>query len=87
LTEIKELTNLVRFGCLFDVQKWIEAGKPIRTSQKVRINPLRYSVEIGFQSMVEIFLRCSLLQTELDEMLNEAVEQHLLLLSKNAVSG
>jgi hypothetical protein len=51
LDEIKELASLVRLGCLFEVQKWIDSGKPIPTSLKTRINPLRFSVETGFQSM------------------------------------
>jgi hypothetical protein len=76
LDEIKELASLVRLGCLFAVQKWIDSGKPIRTSLKTRINPVRFSAETGFQSMVEIFLRGDLLQNELDEMLREAVRTH-----------
>ena len=76
LDEIKELPSFVRLGCLFGVQKWIDSGKSIRTALKTRINPLRFSVETGFQSMVEIFLHCHLLQNELDEMLWEAVQTH-----------
>jgi hypothetical protein len=43
---------------------------------KTRINPVRFSVETGFQSIVEIFLRGDLLQNELDEMLCKAVRTH-----------
>lgn len=55
LDEIKELANLVRFGCFFDVQKWIDSGKPIRTSLKTRINPLGFRLKQASKAWSRLF--------------------------------
>jgi ankyrin repeat protein len=71
--DIKELMRLVRAGKLFDVQKWIAAGKRTVPPKPYWFSPLRTAVEIGFHSMVEVLLQAGVEQDEKDYMLNQAV--------------
>ena len=79
--EAAELRALVRAGRLFDVQAWLEAGKPFRTNRFLLVplfvpfEPCVAAVETGFFSMVECFLRCKLLKRELNAMLSAAVQK------------
>ena len=79
--EAAELRALVRAGRLFDVQAWLEAGKPFRTNRFLLVplfvpfEPCVAAVETGFFNMVECFLRCKLLKPELNEMLCVAVQK------------
>jgi hypothetical protein len=79
--EAAELRGLVRAGRLFDVQAWLEAGKPFRTNRFLSVplfvpfEPCVPAVETGFFSMVECFLRCKLLKRELNAMLSAAVQK------------
>jgi hypothetical protein len=40
----------------FDVQAWLENGKPFRTITRTGVNPILDSVRKGFHSMVVPFL-------------------------------
>ncbi len=76
--EAKELRALVRMGRLFDVQTWLEAGKPFRTDRPsfIQSEPCVVAVKTGFFSMVECFLKRKLLKTELNTMLDIAIDMH-----------
>jgi hypothetical protein len=80
--EAAELRTLVRAGRLFDVQAWLEAGKPFRTNRFLSVplfvpfEPCVAAVETGFFSMVECFLHRKLLKRELNAMLSVAVQTH-----------
>lgn len=59
--EIKPLVELCRAGRLFNVQKWIAAGKPVnlpleRDKQARRKSPLRIAMEKGFHSLVQVLV-------------------------------
>lgn len=54
-------------------QAWLENGKPFRTTARIRANPILESVQIGFHSMVEVFLAAGLTPAERDDLLSEAV--------------
>ncbi|MEY4484402.1 MAG: hypothetical protein RL693_1854 [Verrucomicrobiota bacterium] len=58
LNPTKELLSLVKAGRLFDLQRWVAAGKPLRASESERHPALLIqAVESGFHSMVEEILR------------------------------
>jgi hypothetical protein len=73
IEELKELASLIRNGRLFDVQAWLESGKPFRATVRPRVNPILESVRTGFHSMVEVFLTAGLTPAERNELLSEAV--------------
>ena len=73
IEELKEHASLVRNGRLFDVQAWLENGKPFRTTARTRVNPILESVRIGFNSMVAVFLAADLTPVERNELLADAV--------------
>jgi hypothetical protein len=58
--EIKPLNELCKAGKLFEVQKWIAAGKPVNLSPPKKgsraKNPLEISIERGFHSLVQVLL-------------------------------
>ena len=59
--EIKPLTALCKAGRLFEVQKWIAAGKPVNPplspgSRHRRKSPLEVSMDCGFHSLVQQLL-------------------------------
>ncbi len=59
--ELEPLVSLCKTGRLFDVQKWVEAGRPLdpppSTSNRTRKkSPLEYALDLGFHSMVEVLL-------------------------------
>lgn len=59
--EIKPLILLCRQGRLFDVQEWIDAGRPIESplpepKRARKKGPLEISIETGFHSLVQILL-------------------------------
>jgi hypothetical protein len=75
---MRELRALIHAGRLFDVQAWLEAGKPFRTNRTsfIRSEPCVVAVKTGFFGMVECFLRQELTQPELNAMLAAAVPMH-----------
>jgi hypothetical protein len=59
--EIKPLVDLCKAGRLFDVQKWIDAGKPVNppdvpTRGNRKKIPLEVSIDRGFHSLVQVLL-------------------------------
>ena len=58
--EIKRLNELCKDGRLFDVQDWIQSGKPINPRQPEKRNrrrsPLEIAIDNGFHSLVQILL-------------------------------
>jgi ankyrin repeat protein len=59
--EIKPLISMCRQGRLFDVQQWIEEGKPIDSplpelKRARKKGPLEIAIEAGFHSLAQIFL-------------------------------
>jgi uncharacterized protein (UPF0297 family) len=71
--QLKELALLVRQGRFFEVQDWLAAGKPFRPISYRSARPLRDCARTGFYSMIELFIRQDLTQTELNEVLEEVV--------------
>ncbi len=70
--EAKELRALVRMGRLFDVQTWLEAGKPFRTDRPsfIQSEPCVVAVKTGFFSMVEcldVLQLCSRAEGRVDD--------------------
>jgi len=58
--EIKPLIELCKTGKLFEVQKWIAAGKPVNGPPSVsgyrRKGPLEVAINLGFHSLVKVLL-------------------------------
>jgi len=65
----KALVNLCRTGRLYAVEKWIAAGKPIRTPPQIKKTPLHVAMELGFHSLIELLIR----DEERFEVKNEAL--------------
>src|SRR4051812_31291324 len=65
----KALVNLCRAGKLYAVEKWIAAGKAIRTPPQIKKTPLQVAMELGFHSLVELLIR----DEERIEVKNEAL--------------
>jgi hypothetical protein len=74
--EASELVNLIKTGRLFDLQKWIAGGKPIRPEPGVKADPLVLAVKAGFHSMVAVLASTGLAVAELNRMLAATIEQH-----------
>lgn len=71
----KELLSLVKAGRLFELQKWVAAGKPLKSAESEK-DPeiLIHAVASGFHSMVEEVLRVGgWTATELIEGFNTAL--------------
>jgi hypothetical protein len=49
--KLKELASLVRNGRLFDVQAWLQSGKPSRSTARTKANPVLESLQTGFHSL------------------------------------
>lgn len=59
--DLEPLVVLCRTGKLFDVQEWINAGKPCALpkgarSRSARRHPLRVAMDTGFHSLVQVLL-------------------------------
>jgi hypothetical protein len=52
--EGKELARLCRTGRLYDVEKWIAAGKPLNIPVDKNKTLLRIAAETGFHSLIEL---------------------------------
>src|SRR5579872_4322592 len=58
--DAKELVRLCRTGRLYDVEKWIGAGKPLdvpAAKNRKSKTLLQIAVETGFHSLVELIAR------------------------------
>jgi hypothetical protein len=56
-SEAKELLNLCKLGRLFEVQKWIEAGKSLSVPAEAKTTPLGVALGNGFYSLVELLVQ------------------------------
>jgi hypothetical protein len=53
----KQLLDLCRTGKLYEIERWIDAGRSLRTPSKPKKTPLEVAVELGFHSLVELLAR------------------------------
>jgi ankyrin repeat protein len=74
--ELKELIQLIRHGRLFEVQKWIQEGRPIRLPEVGHfiVSPIQAAIRTGFHSMAEVMLDQLSKEEDLNGLLNEAVQ-------------
>src|SRR5437660_7225234 len=56
-SETKELLSLCKLGRLFEVQKWIEAGKSLSVPREAKNTPLQASLESGFYRLAELLVQ------------------------------
>jgi len=58
VSEVMEFSRLCREGRLFEVEAWLNAGKPANFGHKnVRCTPLGVAIDRGFHSLVEALLK------------------------------
>jgi len=80
--QAKELVALCRAGKLYDVEKWIVAGKSLDISGAAKRGPqrtlLEIAVEIGFHSLVELIAKNDTSQSAKDKALRDAVSSRRL---------
>lgn len=74
LAESKEFLKLCSHGKLYDVERWIASGKPIRVAAESKDTPLHVALDLGFHSLVELLVRHETDQSEKDRALRHAVE-------------
>lgn len=55
--DAKILLELCRAGRLYDIEKWIAAGKSLTVPADVKKTPLHIAVNMGFHSLVELLAR------------------------------
>lgn len=70
--EGKELLNLCRTGRLYDIEKWIAAGKPLDIPAKYG-SLLQVAVQTGFHSLIELIAKHENNQSSKDAALADAV--------------
>ena len=57
MSEVSEFSRLCREGRLFEVEAWLNAGKPANLEHKnIRCTPLGIAIDRGFHSLVEVLL-------------------------------
>jgi ankyrin repeat protein len=78
IEEGKLLLGLCRAGKLYEIERWIASGKPLRTPREVKKTPLQVAIDLGFHSLIELLVRNESLQEEKDKALNEAVSKRRL---------
>ena len=71
--EGKLLLQLCRAGKLYDIEKWIAAGKPLRMPPQTKKTPLQAAMEVGFHSLVELLVRHEDSQAAKNRALADAV--------------
>jgi len=57
VAEAKELTRLCEAGRLYDVERWIRAGRSTAVPPEIRKTPLKVAIATGFHSLIELLLR------------------------------
>jgi ankyrin repeat protein len=73
INESKAFLAFCRSGRLYDVERWIAAGRSIVTHSSIRRTPLLTAIDTGFHSLVELLARNQPQQEEKDRALVEAV--------------
>jgi ankyrin repeat protein len=70
--DTKELVNLCRAGRLYEIEKWIAAGKPLDVPAKCR-SLLRVALQTGFHSLIELVAKHEKNQSSKNAALADAV--------------
>jgi hypothetical protein len=70
--DTKELVSLCRTGRLYDIEKWIAAGKPLDIPTKYG-SLLQVAVQTGFHSLIELIAKHEKNQSSKDAALADAV--------------
>ena len=70
--DAEHLLRLCREGRLFELQAWVEAGKPLTVPSHYRQTPLRVALDTGFHSLIEFLLRHKNDQAAKDDVLRES---------------
>ena len=70
--DTKELVNLCRAGRLYEIEKWIAAGKPLDVPAKYR-SLLRVALQTGFHSLIELIAKHEKNQSSKNAALADAV--------------
>jgi len=78
IDESKTFLAFCRSGRLYDVDRWITAGKSIVTHPSIKRTPLLTAIDTGFHSLVELLARNESRQEQKDRALREAVESRRL---------
>lgn len=75
--DAKELVGLCRSGRLYEIEKWIAAGKSLNISEAIKRNRqrslLEIAVEVGFHSLVELIAKHETSQSAKDAAIGEAL--------------
>jgi len=77
LDDAKTLLKLCRDGKLYEIEKWISAGRPLDTPPKSG-TPLQVAVQTGFYSLIELLAKNETNQSSKDAALADAVSLHRL---------
>jgi hypothetical protein len=75
IEESKALLALCRAGKLYDIERWISAGKPTVADSSLRKTALLTAMETGFHNLVELLARHEQRQEQKDRALADAVER------------
>lgn len=75
IDESKVFLAFCRYGRLYDVERWIAAGRSVATHPSIKRTPLLTAIDTGFHSLVELLARNEPRQEEKDRALVEAVER------------
>src|SRR5580765_1825711 len=67
--DAEHVLRLCREGRLFELQRWVEEGKPLTFPGNYRRGPLRVALDVGFHSLVEFLLQHERDQAVKDEAL------------------
>src|SRR6202043_1187907 len=71
--DTKELVRLCRAGRLYDLERWITAGKPLDAPLGKKTSLLQITVETGFHSLVELIAKHETSQSSKDAALADSV--------------
>ena len=69
----KLLIGLCRAGKLYEIEKWLAAGKSLHTPPHIKKTPLQVAIELGFHSLIELLVRHEDSQAAKDLALSKAV--------------
>lgn len=71
--DAKELVRLCRAGRLYDIERWITAGKPLDAPVGKKSSLLQITVETGFHSLVELIVKHETSQSSKNAALSDSV--------------
>lgn len=76
--DAKELVRLCRAGRLYEVERWIAAGRPLDLPVAKRKTLLQIAVETEFHSLIELIVRCETNQASKNAALSDSVSRRRL---------